>query len=508
MTSTFVVGGNGQSRVTVNLPMANRHGLIAGATGTGKTVTLQVLAENFSRAGVPVLLADIKGDLSGLAKAAVTNGKIEERVSLIGLEHYRTRAYPCVFWDVYAKNGHALRTTLTEFGPLLLSEFLELNETQTAVIYAAFAIADEQGLLLLDIKDLQALLGFIKEERKNLEEKYGGISEASVAAIQRRLMLLSQQGGETFFGEPALNLQHLMQISLDGTGTINILDATQLIQQPRLYALIVLWLIAELFENLPERGDADKPAFVIFFDEAHLLFDNASKVLLDKIEQVVRLIRSKGVGIYFVTQQPTDIPENILGQLGHRVQHALRAFTPKDQKSVKVSASTFRPNPNFSTEDIITTLGTGEALVSVLDMKGAPTAVERITVCPPESQIGPINELERQTVMSRSSFGVLYSQTVDRESAYEVLKRRLSEQLDIRQKQDEQETIEKSRIEQEKLEAKLRKEQDRVTKTVTKSASKKDSPLEAFTKSTLRSVGSNLGRQIVRGILGALTGKK
>lgn len=508
MAETLIVGGTGDAQVSINLPLSNRHGLIAGATGTGKTVTLQVLAEGFARAGVPVLLADIKGDLSGLAKAASLNEKIQARVSHIGLKDYRPRAYPCVFWDVFGVQGHPLRTTISEFGPLLLAEFLELNETQTAVLYAAFAIADSDGLLLLDLKDLQALLNWMKDNRRELGDSYGGISEASIAAIQRRLMLLAQQGGDAFFAEPALNLEHLMQVSLDGTGTINILDATQLIQQPRLYALIILWLVSELFENLPERGDADKPRFVIFFDEAHLLFNNASKVLLEKVEQVVRLIRSKGVGIYFVSQQPTDIPDAILGQLGHRVQHALRAFTPKDQKAVKVSAATFRANPAFSTEAAITALATGEALVSVLDLKGAPTAVERVTVAPPESQIGPIDEVDRKMVISRSALGVIYSHQVDRESAYEILKARVDAQAALQAQQQAAAESEKARLEQEKSAAKQVQEQERQARAKTNSSAKKDTPLEAFAKSTMRSVGSNLGRQIVRGILGALTGKK
>lgn len=505
MDAEFVIGGNGTNRVAIQLSMSNRHGLIAGATGTGKTVTLQALAEGFSRAGVPVLLADVKGDLSGLAKPANLNSKIQERLDTIGLTDYQSRAFPCVFWDVFARDGHAFRTTITEFGPLLLSEFLELNENQSAVIYAAFAIADEQGLLLLDLKDLQALLNYMTEERALIEHRFAGLSDASIRAIQRRLMLLSQQGADGFFGEPALNLDHLMQVSLDGAGAINILAASQLINQPRLYSLIILWLMAELFENLPEQGDADKPKFVIFFDEAHLLFNKASNVLLEKIEQVVRLIRSKGVGVYFVSQHPTDIPEAVLGQLGHRVQHALRAFTPKDQKAVKISAQTFRPNPAFKTEDVITELGTGEALVSVLDLKGRPTPVERVLIRPPASRIGALDEAERKVVISRSAYGVVYNQLIDRESAYEVLRSRLDEQAALREAAEANEANRKSQEEQKANEA---KERERQARAKTKGTAKKDSAFEAFAKSTMRSVGSNLGRQIVRGILGALTGKK
>jgi len=481
----MLIGGNGTATCWLNLPMANRHGLIAGATGTGKTVTLQVLAEGFSRAGVPVFMADIKGDLSGLAKPGNPHPKVEERIQTIGIDGYRNRAFPCVFWDVFGKQGHPVRATLSDFGPLLLANFLELNETQIGVLHAAFKIADDQGMLLLDLKDLQAMLNFMKDERTSLEGTYGAMSAASVTAMQRRLMMLEQQGGATFFGEPALNLEHLMQTTLDGAGVVNIFDATQLINQPRLYAIFLLWLISELFEKLPERGDSDKPRLVFFFDEAHLLFNGAPKVLVEKIEQVVRLIRSKGVGIYFISQSPSDIPDNVLGQLGNRVQHALRAFTPKDQKAVKTAAQTFRANPAFSTEEAITHLGTGEALVSVLNDDGSPTPVERILIVPPESFIGPLTDEERAAVMARSPYQSTYAQIIDRESAYEILKARTEKQQQATGQAAPEKPVPKPRA-----------------------GSQRQTPLEAFTKSAARSLGGSVGRQLVRGILGSLFGGK
>jgi DNA helicase HerA-like ATPase len=514
MTQDYLIGGNGTESVRLKLRMANRHGLIAGATGTGKTVSLQVLAEGFAKAGVPVFMADIKGDLSGLAKAGTPNAKVNERVQLMNISDYQQRQFPCVFWDLYGKKGHPVRATISDFGPLLLANFLDLNETQTGVLYAAFKIADDQGMLLLDLKDLQAMLNWMKDERKNLEDGYGGMSEASIAAIQRRLMMLEQDGAGNFFGEPALDLNHLMQITLEGTGVINILDATTLVHQPKLYAIFLLWLISELFENLPEQGDADKPKLVFFFDEAHLLFNGASKLLVDKIEQVVRLIRSKGVGIYFVSQSPADIPDSVLGQLGNRIQHALRAYTPKDQQVVKVAAQTFRPNPAFSTASAITELGIGEALVSVLDEKGSPTPVERVMIAPPAARIGPLSDDERTEVMARSPYGALYNQAIDRESAYEILKQRVNQQTQLAQQEklQTQQRIESERLlkEQQKEQARIQKEQERLQKEQAKAqqraSSRRESATEALAKSAARSIGSNLGRQIVRGILGSLLG--
>jgi uncharacterized protein len=495
MAQTLLVGGNGSEKVLLNLRMANRHGLIAGATGTGKTVTLQVLAEGFAKAGVPVFMADIKGDLSGLASVGKPHPKIDERLKLIGISDYQPRAFPCIFWDLYAKQGHSVRATISDIGPLLLSSYFELNETQMGVLYAAFKIADDQGMLMLDLKDLQAMLNWMKDESKSLEDEYGGISDSSIAAIQRRLMVLSQQGADTFFGEPALDLQHLMQVTLEGTGVINILDATTLVNQPKLYAIFLLWLISELFENLPEQGDAEKPKMVFFFDEAHLLFNDAPKMLLEKIEQVVRLIRSKGVGIYFISQSPADIPENVLGQLGNRVQHALRAFTPKDQQAVKVAAQTFRANPKFSTETVITELGIGEALVSVLDEKGSPTPVERVFIAPPTSQMGPITAEERLAVIARSPYKTIYEKVIDRESAYEILKGRVVKQAqaDEQKKNQDQLNAEHERAYKEQQRAQPR-------------PSNRESAVEALAKSAARAIGSNVGRQIVRGILGSLLG--
>jgi len=496
MTTHFLIGGNGTQSAHLNLRMANRHGLIAGATGTGKTVSLQVLAEGFAKAGVPVFMADIKGDLSGLAKAGKPHPKVDERLQLLNISDYQQRLFPCVFWDLYATKGHPVRATISDFGPLLLANFFDLNETQTGVLYAAFKIADDQGMLMLDLKDLQAMLNWMKEQRKTLEDEYGGISEASIAAIQRRLMMLEQEGADQFFGEPALDLNHLMQVTLEGTGVINILDATTLVNQPKLYAIFLLWLMSELFENLPEQGDAEKPKMVFFFDEAHLLFNGAPKLLVDKIEQVVRLIRSKGVGIYFISQSPADIPDSVLGQLGNRVQHALRAYTPKDQQAVRIAAQTFRPNPAFSTESVITELGIGEALVSVLDDKGSPTAVERVMIAPPASRIGPLADEERAEVMARSPYKAIYNQVIDRESAYEILKGRVAEQEQTEQQQKIQEQL---RAEQERILKEQQKEQAR-------SASQRNSAVDAFAKSAARAIGSSLGRQIVRGILGSLLG--
>jgi DNA double-strand break repair helicase HerA and related ATPase len=475
----FVIGSDLRDQVKLNLAMANRHGLIAGATGTGKTVTLQVLAENFSRSGVPVFMADVKGDLSGIAAKGSPHKKIDERLEAIGLTDYQQKAYPTVFWDLYGVNGHPVRTTISEFGPLLLSSFMDLNDTQTGLLYTAFKIADDDGLLLLDLKDLQAMLAWMKNQRKELETNYGGISSASIAAIQRQLLVLEEQGASQFFGEPALQLDDLIKTDFGGNGVINILDATQLIHEPRLYAIFLLWLISELFEELPEVGDSDRPKLVFFFDEAHLLFDKAPDSLLEKLEQVVRLIRSKGVGIYFVTQSPADIPEEILGQLGNRVQHALRAFTPKDQKSVKVAAQTFRPNPSFSTEAVITSLGVGEALVSVLDEKGTPSPVQKTLISPPESRIGPLTQPEREENALRSPYRGRYDQLLDRESAWEILKNRS----------------------QQKVLAESTKPK------VSGQRSNRQGVLESMAKSAARAIGSSLGRQLIRGILGSLKKK-
>ncbi len=408
------------------LKYANRHGLIAGATGTGKTVTLQTIAEGFSAYGVPVFMADVKGDLSGVCQPGGDNPRAVERARQMQIEGYAGRSFPTIFWDLFGEKGHPIRTTVSEVGPVLMARLLQLNETQEGVLNIAFKVADEQGLLLLDFKDLQALLQWLAENASQLTTEFGNVSKQSVGTIQRQLLMLDQQGGEGFFGEPALDLADMIRCDASGLGTINILAADRLMQNPRLYGTFLLWLLSELFEALPEVGDLDKPRFVFFFDEAHLLFDDAPKALLERIEQVVRLIRSKGVGVYFVTQNPLDIPESVLGQLGNRVQHALRAFTPKDQKAVKVAAETFRPNRKFNVAQAITELGVGEALLSFLDTKGVPTPVERCLIAPPQGRIGPVKDTERTAVMSASPLAGKYDKAVDRASAYEVLTGRVS----------------------------------------------------------------------------------
>ncbi|MDX5375519.1 MAG: DUF853 domain-containing protein [Gammaproteobacteria bacterium] len=484
-TTGLLIGGTADARHVQQLArMSNRHGLIAGATGTGKTVTLQVLAEGFSRLGVPVFLADVKGDLAGLSRPAGPHPKIEERIRHIGIDGYQARACPVAFWDLFGINGHPVRTTISEMGPLLLASLLELNTTQEGVLYAAFRIADDQGMLLLDLKDLRALLTWMADNRKDLEKDYGSLATASIAAIQRSLLVLEEQGADRFFGEPAIRLDDLMLTDFSGNGVINVLDASTLMHRsPKLYATLLLWLLAELFEQLPEAGDAERPKLVFFFDEAHLLFDTAPRALLDKIEQVVRLIRSKGVGIYFITQNPTDIPDEVLGQLGLKIQHALRAFTPRDQKAVKAAAQTFRPNPALDTEQVITELGIGEALVSTLDDKGSPLPVERVLICPPESRMGPLDDAERAEHLQRSPLRGRYDETVDRDSAYEMLKQRAKE-------------LAAAEAEQVQKEA----------GTTARPRSNRQSTGEAFIKSAARSIGSQLGRQIVRGILGSLLG--
>lgn len=461
--------------------MANRHGLIAGATGTGKTITLRLLAEGFSRMGVPVFMADVKGDLSGMALAGGDHPKVVERAQLLGLDDFAAEAYPVTFWDVFGQLGHPVRTTVSDMGPLLLTRLLNLNEVQGGVLSLVFRIADDNGLLLLDLKDLQAMVRSVGENAREYTTEYGNISAASIGAIQRRLLALEDQGGDKFFGEPALNLADFLQTADDGRGMINILAANQLILSPQLYATFLLWLLSELFEQLPEIGDPEKPKLVFFFDEAHLLFDDAPKALQDKIEQVVRLIRSKGVGVYFVSQSPRDIPDDVLGQLGNRIQHALRAFTPKDQKAVRVAAETFRPNPQLDTAAVITELGVGEALLSMLDPKGAPTIVERALVCPPRSRLQPLTEAERTQVIQGSLLYGHYEQAVDRQSAYEILQERARQS-----------------------------EQQAATETAQKPAArggrKPDSLMESFAKSAARTIGSQVGRSLIRGVLGSLFG--
>ena len=424
-TAEQILVGKGEQPAWLTLALANRHGLVTGATGTGKTVSLQVMAEGFARAGVPVFAADIKGDLSGISEAGEPKDFILKRASDVGLT-YQSDQFSTVFWDVFGAQGHPVRATVSEMGPLLLSRMMDLNDVQEGVLNIAFRVADEQGLLLLDMKDLRAILTFVAEHAAELTTQYGNVSKQTVGTIQRQLLVLENQGGDKFFGEPALALKDFMRTDSDGRGMINILAADRLMQSPRLYATFLLWMLSELFEELPELGDPPKPKLVFFFDEAHLLFNDAPKPLMDKIEQVVRLIRSKGVGVYFVTQNPVDVPDKVLGQLGNRVQHALRACTPRDQKSVAAAAQTFRPNPKLDTVKVITELGKGEALVSFLEGNGTPAMVERILVRPPSARIGPITPEERKAIMAASPVKGKYDTAIDSESAYEVLQKRVA----------------------------------------------------------------------------------
>ena len=478
----------------LDLKLANRHGLITGATGTGKTVSLQILAEGFSNAGVPVFCADVKGDLSGLAKAGDSKDFLEKRASDIGLEDYEYQDFPAIFWDLFGDQGHPIRTTISEMGPLLLSRLMDLTDAQEGVLNIAFRIADEEGLLLLDLKDLQSLLVEISDRSKEISKRLGNVSKQSVSAIQRSLLVLEEQGGDHFFGEPALEIADLMRTTRDGRGSVNILAADKLMLSPRLYATFLLWLLSELFEELPEVGDPDRPKLVFFFDEAHLLFDDAPKVLVERVEQVVKLIRSKGVGVYFVTQNPLDVPDGVLAQLGNRIQHALRAYTPREQKAVKTAAETFRPNPDFDAMDTITTLGVGEALVSTLAKKGVPSMVQRTLIRPPQSRLGPLSDRERRKAVDTSPVYGQYDKSIDRESAFEILQERAEKRA-------------KAEEEQERLEAEEKERETEARKQARKSRgrrSNRQSVTEAAMKSVARSVASSLGRALVRGILGSL----
>jgi uncharacterized protein len=468
----------------LNLPMANRHGLIAGATGTGKTVTLQTIAEQFSRAGVTVFTADVKGDLSGLAAPGLDDPKIKKTFAQLKIDAITGKGCPTLFWDIYGEHGHPLRATMSEIGPVLLGRLLNANDTQQGIIDAAFSAADDEGLLLLDLKDIRALLEWMGDNADTLKTKYGNISKTSIGAIQRGLLAMSEAGGDKFFGEPALKLEDMIQVDPSGNGYINILDARKLINDPKLYCTFLLWLLSELFEQLPELGDVDKPKLVFFFDEAHLLFSAAPKVLFDKIEQVVRLIRSKGVGVYFVTQSPLDIPESVLGQLGNRVQHALRAFTPKDQKAVKTAAQTFRQNPTLNTEKIIVELGVGEALVSFLDQAGTPNIVEKVQIVPPLSKIGMLSDQERLDLIKKSPIYGHYEQAIERESAYEIITKKTL----LRQQQAQQ--------------AVKPQKETRRTATVTPTTS------QILLKTTAKALNTKIGQQIIRGILGSIFGGK
>ena len=494
MTEPILVAKRDAAEIFLLPQMANRHGVITGATGTGKTVTLQRLAEGFSHRGVPVFMADIKGDLTGVTQPGGGNAKIDARNQQLGITP-AFEGFPATLWDVFGKQGHPLRATVSEMGPILLARLLQLNETQEGVLSIAFQYADDNGLLLLDLKDLQSLMQYVGTNAQELTLKYGNVSTASVGAIQRGLLQLDQQGGDQFFGEPAVKLDDFMQ-TIGGKGVLNLLAADELINAPKLYSTFLLWLLSELFESLPEAGDLEKPKLVFFFDEAHLLFSDAPQALTDKVEQVVRLIRSKGVGVYFITQNPADIPEKVLAQLGNRIQHALRAYTPQEQKGVRAAASSFRENPKLDTEKVITELGVGEVLISTLDEKGVPTMVERAFVVPPVGHIGPVTAEQRQQLIANSLVAGAYENPLDRESAYEML----------------------TRITQEKMAAEAEvkaaedaaKEAERQAKAERAAARGPDTLVESITKSVARSASSSIGRQIgntiVRGVLGSIFG--
>jgi len=485
--------------------MANRHGLVAGATGTGKTVTLQLLAENFSAMGVPVFLADVKGDLAGISQPGGQSTKVQERVKQLKLDGYTPSGCPVTFWDVFGEKGHPVRATISEMGPLLLARLLQLNDIQAGVLNIVFRVADENGLLLLDLKDLRAMVQYLGDNAAQFTTQYGNISAASIGAIQRNLLALESQGADKYFAEPALNLDDFMQTDANGRGIVNILAADRLLQSPRVYATLLLWLLSELFERLPEVGDPPKPKLVFFFDEAHLLFNEIEPALLEKIEQIVRLVRSKGVGVYFVTQNPRDVPDNVLGQLGNRVQHALRAFTPRDQKAVQTAADTFRPNPRINTEQAIMELGVGEALVSCLDEKGQPQIVERAFIVPPRSQLGPISPEQRQQIMGSSVVAGVYEKVVDRESAYEKLTQSVQQATANAPQQPEGGSFWGSIFGG----GSSAPAPTTLPRTV-RGGRQPDSIATMATKSIVRSVssaiGSSIGRQVVRGVLGSIFG--
>ncbi|MDX9707778.1 MAG: DUF853 domain-containing protein [Azospira sp.] len=500
MPAPLVVARHAGTDLALLPALANRHGLITGATGTGKTITLQVLAERFSAIGVPVFMADVKGDLSGIAATGTESAKLAERLKMLGVEDWAPAKFPVAFWDVFGESGHPVRATISDMGPILLARLLNLNDTQAGVLQLVFKIADDQGLLLLDLKDLRAMVQHVGDNAKNFTTEYGNVSAASIGAIQRGLLTLGEQGGDVFFGEPMLDIADLMQ-TVDGKGVINILAADKLMASPRLYSTFLLWLLAELFEQLPEVGDVDKPKLVFFFDEAHLLFNEAPPALLEKIEQVVRLIRSKGVGVYFVSQNPLDVPDKVLGQLGNRVQHALRAFTPRDQKAVKTAAETLRANPAFDAAAVITELGVGEALVSFLDEKGRPTVVERAFVLPPASRIGPLSAAERQAAIRASLVYGVYEQAADRESAYEKLRARSEEtaapEASAGDKATDGGTTSSGGVLGEML---FGRTGPRGGKT--------DGLVQTMAKTVARTIGSQVGREIMRGVLGSLLGGK
>ncbi len=486
-----ILVGKGEQPVHLLAKYGNRHGMVAGATGTGKTISLLVLAEGFSRLGVPVFIADVKGDVAGLALAGTPNEKVQQRVAQVGVEGYAPEGSPVLFWDVYGKSGHPVRTTVSEVGPSLLGRILELNDVQEGMLEIAFKVADDQGLLLLDLDDLCALIGFVADKRKDFSKQYGLVSSQSVAAVQRALLSLEREGGEAMFGEPALDLGDLLRTDLSGRGIVNILAADQLVLKPRLYSSFLLWLLAELFESLPEVGDLDKPKLVFFFDEAHLLFDDAPPALRQRVEQVVRLIRSKGVGVFFCSQLPDDVPNEILGQLGNRIQHALRAYTPRDQKAVRSAAETFVANPKLDVAAVISELGVGEALVSTLQEKGVPMPVQRTLIAPPRCRMGAITPQEREAVRARSPLAGKYDTRVNRESAYEILSRRVApaETATAGQTEAAPESEGGGRLNEFLWGSKRRQ-----------------GMVESMAKQAARTVGSQIGRQILRGVMGSILG--
>lgn len=503
--------GKSDKRVFLEPKMANRHGLVAGATGTGKTITLKVLAESFSEMGVPVFLADIKGDLASLASPGVDDENMQERIKRFGIDNFTYKSFPVQFWDVFGEEGLPVKTTISEMGPLLLSRILNLNDTQTGILNIVFRVADENGLLLLDLKDLRAMIQYVGDNAKEYTLKYGNITAQSIGAILRSLLTLEDQGGNYFFGEPELDFKDWMKCSEDGRGYINVLHSAKLFLNPALYSTFLLWMLSELFENLPEEGDLEQPKMVFFFDEAHLLFEDAPKVLLNKIEQVVRLIRSKGVGVYFVTQSPNDLPDDILGQLGNRIQHALRAYTPADRKKVVIAAETFRENPAFDTVEAITQLSTGEALISCLDDKGSPSIVERAFILPPQSQFGTIDDDLRKHIISSSLLFNKYNRTIDSESAYEMLTEKSLQDLEEQKRQEEKQRFEKDRLEEEKrlekerlAEGKAREKEQKELERLRNKKSSRLTPVDRVTNSAMSAIGREIGRSLIRGILGSL----
>jgi hypothetical protein len=502
MTSPLRIAKNDHAELFILPQMANRHGLITGATGTGKTVTLQTLAEQFSAIGVPCFMSDVKGDLTGISQTGGNNSKVTERLEKLGLAGHQFRGYPVTLWDPFGESGHPVRATVSDMGPLLLARMLELNETQSGVLNLVFKVADDNGLLLLDLKDLRAMLQCIGDNAKTFTTEYGNISAASVGAIQRGLLTLESQGADRIFGEPMLNIADLLQ-TVQGCGVINILSADKLMQAPKVYATLLLWLLSELFENLPEAGDLDKPKLVFFFDEAHLLFTDAPAALLDKIEQMVRLIRSKGVGVFFITQNPVDVPDTVLAQLGNRVQHALRAFSPRDQKAVKAAAETMRDNPALDEESAITELGVGEALVSCLDEKGQPGIVERAYIVPPHARIGPIDAAQRQQLLQSSLVAGVYEKVVDRQSAYEILRTRAEQAVPQEQPAPPEQPVSGAPSSGTTLGGMLG---EMLGGAAGAGGRRREGIVEALAKSAARSVGSQVGRAIIRGVLGSILG--